>query len=327
MSITYEHNTTTFFFTCLSDVSKFTLPIFLIILLAYVIIICGNVTIITVICENSRLHTPMYSFLLNLSIIDIASTSITLPKLLNMLITQYNVISFKECMIQLYVFFSMAGTEFNLLAAMAYDRYVAICHPLHYVVLMSSRRTGYLSAMVWFVGFLDPIAHTVLIAKMSFCASHAINHFFCDILPLLQISCSDISGVENVNYIEGALLVYTAFLLTLVSYICIISTILKIKSTEGRMKAFSTCTSHLTCVIMYYGTLMCLHMRPTSNYTPKEDMYFALLYVVLVPMLNPFIYTLKNKEFQEDMAKSKRKVLEKTIFQMFPWAIQSQHNK
>ncbi|XP_063819351.1 olfactory receptor 1C1-like [Pseudophryne corroboree] len=192
---------------------------------------------------------------------------------------------------------------------MAYDRYMAICHPLHYVVLMSLRNTAYLSTMVWLVGFLDPIAHTVLIAKMSFCATHSINHFFCDVLPLLQISCSDTSEVENLTYIIGALMAFTTFLLTLVSYIFIISTILKIKSTEGRMKAFSTCTSHLTCVIMYYGTLMCLHMRPTSNYSPEEDMYFALLYVVLVPMLNPFIYTLKNKEFQEALTKYKSKVL------------------
>ncbi|XP_063819355.1 olfactory receptor 1468-like [Pseudophryne corroboree] len=301
MNTTHQLNTTDFFFKGLSE----SLPLFLLILLAYVIIICGNVTIITVICEDSHLHTPMYIFLLNLSIIDIASTSITLPKLLNMLITQYNVISFTGCMIQMFLFLFWAGTEVNLLAAMAYDRYVAICHPLHYVVLMSLRRTAYLSAIAWVVGFYDSIVHTVLISRMSFCSSHLINHFFCDILPLLQISCSDVSEVETLTYIDGTLMAFTTFLLIILSYSFIISSILKIKSSEGQIKAFSTCTSHLTCVIMYYGTLISLHMRPTSNYSPEEDMYFALLYVVLVPMLNPFIYSLKNKEFQKALAKSK----------------------
>ncbi|KAM8924798.1 olfactory receptor 5AR1-like [Pelodytes ibericus] len=284
------------------------LPVFLCFFLSYCFIVCGNLTIFVVIMTDSRLHTPMYIFLMNLSIIDIVSASNILPRLLYILLTQRKTISFVECIIQMYFFLSLTCTEILLLASMAYDRYVAICHALRYFILMSLRRTVLMSVTAWIVGFLDTIGHAVIVSKLSYCSSQLIDHFFCDVTPLLKLSCSDTSTVDILNLIEGALLAVPAFIITLVSYIFIITTILKIKSTEGRRKAFSTCTSHLTCIIIYYGTLMCLYMRPTSSYSPNQNKYFALLYVVFIPLLNPVIYSLKNQEVKNALKKLLNKV-------------------
>ncbi|KAM8924795.1 olfactory receptor 5AR1-like [Pelodytes ibericus] len=257
---------------------------------------------------DSCLHTPMYIFLMNLSIIDIANASNILPKLLYILLTQCKTISFVECIIQMYFFISLTLTEVLLLASMAYDRYVAICHALRYLILMSLRRTVLMSVAAWTVGFLDTIGYAVVVSKLSFCSSQLIDHFFCDVTSLLKLSCSDTSNVDIFNLFEGILIALPAFLIILVSYVFIITTIVKIKSTEGRQKAFSTCTSHLTCITIFYGTLMCLYMRPTSSYSPKQDKYFALLYVVFIPLLNPVIYSLKNQEVKKALRKLLNKV-------------------
>ncbi|XP_063289858.1 olfactory receptor 5AR1-like [Pelobates fuscus] len=241
----------------------------------------------------------MYIFLCNLSAIDISYTSTILPKLLAMLFTQCKTISFQECFTQVYFFISFAGIEILLLAAMAYDRYVAICHPLHYSIFMSSKHCARLVLSVWVMGLLVPVAHTILFANFSYCRSHHIDHFFCDVTPLLKLTCSDTFTVEIWTYIDGALITASAFILTLISYVFIISTILNIQSASGRHKAFSTCSSHITCVIIFYGTIISLYMRPTSMYSPGQDKFFALLYVILIPMLNPLLYTLKNKDFQD----------------------------
>ncbi|XP_063819345.1 olfactory receptor 5AR1-like [Pseudophryne corroboree] len=301
------NNVTEFALLGLFEDPELQIPIGILLIFAYSMIFLGNFTIIFVFFGDSHLHTPMYIFLFNLSIIDIISSSNILPKLFNMLFTEQNMISFRDCITQMYIFASLVGTELILLAAMAYDRYVAICHPLNYIVLMSLRNCIGLSVASWLVGFLDTIGHAILISKMYFWSDRPIDHFFCDISPLLMIACSDISMVEVLNYIEGVLLAFSSFLLILISYIYIISTILKIKSAEGKHKAFSTCTSHLTCVIIYYGTIICLHIKPTSSYFPKLDKLFALVYVVLVPMLNPFIYCLKNKEVAKSLINLKSK--------------------
>ncbi|XP_075034365.1 olfactory receptor 5M11-like [Mixophyes fleayi] len=296
-------NGTEFSMEGLSDIPELQYPVFIIFLFIYFIIIFGNIGIVVVICLNSHLQTPMYMFLMHLSIIDIAYTSNILPKLLNMLITKNNTISFWGCICQMYFFLALACTEVLLLAAMAYDRYVAICHPLHYIVLMSMRQSAGLAAIAWTIGFINSSGHAVLISKLSFCASNVIDHFFCDIIPLLKISCSDTFKVEILNYFGGTLLLASAFMLTLVSYIFIIAAILKIKYTESQRKAFSTCSSHLTCVIMFYGTMICLYMRPTTSYTPKQDKFIALLYAILVPVLNPVIYSLNNQEVKSALVK------------------------
>ncbi|KAM4636990.1 olfactory receptor 6B9-like [Discoglossus pictus] len=202
-------------------------------------------------------------------------------------------------MTQLYFYASLICSEILLLAAMAYDRYIAICHPLHYVIRMSLRHCAQSLVAVWSVGFLESTGYPVLISKLSFCASHLIDHFFWDVASLLKMSCNDKCYVELLNYIECSLIMFNSFLLTVISYIFIISAIVKIQSSHGRHKAFSTCASHLTCVIMYYVTILCLYMKPTSSYSPGQDKYFALLYIVLNPLLNPVIYRLKNKEFRD----------------------------
>ncbi|XP_053305956.1 olfactory receptor 1019-like [Spea bombifrons] len=307
IKLNYQQNETDFSIQGFTEMSGLKIPVFLIFLFIYLFIILGNMTIFVIIVTDCYLHTPMYIFLMNLSLIDITSTSDILPKLLNMLLTQNNMISFLECVTQMYFFLSMACAQFILLAAMAYDRYIAICHPLHYAILMGFRHIAALIIITWTVGLIDPLPHAFLVSKMAFCVSHVINHLFCDLVPLLKLSCSDTSLVEKVNYIDGALIPFPALVFTFISYVFIISAILKIKSVEGRRKAFSTCSSHLLCVTLYYLTTMCLYMRPTSSYSPKEDKYFALLYIVVVPMLNPVIYSLKNQEVKKASDRLKNK--------------------
>uniref|UniRef100_A0A803K3R3 Olfactory receptor n=1 Tax=Xenopus tropicalis TaxID=8364 RepID=A0A803K3R3_XENTR len=297
-----KENVSGFIIQGFSDTPELHISLFVLFLGIYLIILLGNLIIFLVISCNPHLHTPMYIFLQNLSLIDISFSSNVLPNLLHILLTQQNIISFLGCMTQMYVFGFLAASEFLLLTAMAYDRYVAICDPLHYIARMSRKHS-------FTVGFLDPVAHLVLIPKLSYCASHLINHFFCDITPLLKLSCSSTFSVELLNYLVGTLLGFNSFLLTLISYIFIISAILKIQSSEGRQKAFSTCASHLACVITLYGTVICLYMRPTTNYSLERDKYFSLLYIALGPVLNPLIYTLKNREFQSSFNKARQRLL------------------
>ncbi|XP_053305955.1 olfactory receptor 1019-like [Spea bombifrons] len=309
MTFERQPNLTRFTIQTFTDAPELQIPIFLIFLLGYLIIILGNLTIFVVIVSEASLHTPMYLFLMKLSLLDISCASNILPNMLHMLLTQHKTISFVGCITQVYFFISLTCTEVLLLGAMAYDRYLAICHPLHYFMLMSFRHCALLIMAAFTIGFIDPMGHAVFISKLYFCASHLIDHFFCDVSPLLKLSCSDTSRVEMLTFVEGTFIVFPNFLLTLISYIFIIATILKIKSAEGRQKAFSTCTSHLTCVIMFYGTILCLYMRPTSSYSPKQDKFFALLYVVLVPMLNPVIYSLKNQDVKCALKKLKNKII------------------
>lgn len=306
---TLNFHRTNFLIKVLSDASELRYLGIITFLFIYLVIIFGNTSIFLLILLNSHLHTPMYIFLMNLSIIDIVYTSSILPKLLNMLITKNNAISFWGCIFQMYLFLAMACAEVLLLSAMAYDRYVAICHPLRYISLMSLKQSVGLAVTAWSIGFLDPSGHAVLVSRLSFCSSHLIDHFFCDVIPLLKISCSNTTEVELITYLEGSLILSSAFVLTLVSYIFIISTIVKIKSAEGRRKAFSTCSSHLTCVIIFYGTIICLYMRPTTSYTPKQDKFVSLLYAILVPVLNPVIYSLKNTEIKSAFLKFKSKLV------------------
>ncbi|OCT71415.1 olfactory receptor 8H1 [Xenopus laevis] len=307
MALGNQENVSGFIIQGFSDTPELEISLFVLILGIYFIILLGNLIIFLVISWSPHLHTPMYLFLQNLSIIDISSTSNILPNLLHILLTQQNDISFLGCMTQMYVFTSLAGSEYFLLTAMAYDRYVAICDPLHYIARMSRKHCVWLITAAFTVGFTNTIGHVVLLSNLSYCASHLINHFFCDITPLLKLSCSSTFSMELFIYIVGTLLFLNSFLLILISYIFIISAIWKIQSSEGQQKAFSTCASHLTCVITLYVTVICLYMRPTKAYSLERDKYFSLLYIVLGPVLNPLIYTLKNREFQSSLNKMKMK--------------------
>ncbi|KAE8589855.1 hypothetical protein XENTR_v10017778 [Xenopus tropicalis] len=304
-----ENNVSGFIIQGFSDTPELHISLFVLFLVIYLIILLGNLIIFLVISCNPHLHTPMYIFLLNLSLIDISFSSTVLPNLLHILLTQQNNISFLGCMTQMYVFVALASSEYFLLTAMAYDRYVAICDPLHYIARMSRKHCAGLITAALTVGFGESVSPIVLISKLSYCASHLINHFFCDSIPLLKLSCSSTFSVELVIYIEGTLLVFNAFLLTLTSYIFIISAILKIQTSEGRQKAFSTCASHLACVITLYGTALSLYVRPTTSYSLKRDKYFSLLYIALGPVLNPLIYTLKNREILSSFNKARQRLL------------------
>ncbi|XP_075114124.1 olfactory receptor 5AR1-like [Leptodactylus fuscus] len=294
-----KSHTVQFTILCFSDLPHLQIPLFMIFLTIYLNVIFGNTAIFSAIVLNSHLHTPMYIFLSNLSVMDISYISTTLPKLLFMLSTQHKVMSLVGCMTQMYFFITFACMEMILLAVMAYDRYVAICHPLHYTLLMSPRTCLIAIISVWVAGLLEPVVFTMLVAKLSFCSSNQIDNFFCEPSPLIKLSCSDTTLVNMIIYILGALVGMSTFMLTLVSYIYIIYNILNIHSTDGRSKTFSTCASHLTCVLLFYGTIVSMYMRPSSMYSPKQDKFFSLLYIILVPLLNPIIYTLKNKQFKE----------------------------
>ncbi|XP_040178362.1 olfactory receptor 1044-like [Rana temporaria] len=302
-------NGTGFSIRGLSDIPEVRLPVFLILLLVYFSIIFGNLSIFTIILVNPNLHTPMYIFLMNLSAADIIYASNILPNVLNMLVTFYNVISFARCMTQMYFYIALTCTQVLLLEVMAYDRYLAICHPLRYFLLMSLGKCASLATLAWTFSFVITIGHIVLISKLSFCGLRFIDHFYCDIAAILKLTCSSTFDVEIMNYIEGVLITFNAFLFTIISYMFIISTILKIKTSKGQRKAFSTCSSHLTCVIIFYGTLFCLYMRPTSSYSPARDKFFALLSGVIIPILNPIIYSLKNQEIKVGLKNLRRKIM------------------
>ncbi|XP_029435855.1 olfactory receptor 1019-like [Rhinatrema bivittatum] len=279
------------------------IPLFFLFLLIYLIVLMGNLTIIALTCLDSRLHTPMYFFLCNLSFLDISYTSLTLPKLLDIFLRKSQSISPQVCLTQMYFFMCFAYVEFVIISVMAFDRYVAICHPLRYSVIMNQRLCMLMATGSWILGFLEPATHTVLISCFSFCGSNEINHFFCDLSALLKLSCSSTFTIDCATYIVGGFATLPLFTVTLTSYVYIISTILRIHFKEGRHKAFSTCSSHLTVVILFYGTIMCLYLRPASMQSLDQNKLIALLYNVLIPMFNPIIYSLRNRDVKDALWK------------------------
>ncbi|XP_069506083.1 olfactory receptor 5V1-like [Ambystoma mexicanum] len=299
-----QTNLSEFIFVGFSDLPELQVPLFCGFLLIYLATFAGNLLTVAVIFSDSYLHTPMYFFLANLSFLDLIYTSITLPKLLANFFLEHPHISRTGCLVQFYFVLCMLCTEFILLTIMAYDRYVAICNPLRYTVIMSKKVCIRISAALWVFGLMEPIPYTVLFSQLSFCKSNRINHFFCDITALLDLSCTSTRIIENVTYFLGAL-VMTTFILILISYVNIISAILRIQSTEGREKAFSTCASHITMVILYYSTILIIYMRPASTYSMDQNKIFSLMYTALTPMLNPVIYSLKNRDFKRALTKAR----------------------
>ncbi|XP_073477369.1 olfactory receptor 5V1-like [Aquarana catesbeiana] len=265
-------------------------------MIVYVITILGNSLMVITITLSTTLHTPMYFFLRNLSVVDICYTTSTVPKLLSNFLMAKKQISFIGCVAQLYSFISFGGVECVLLAAMAGDRYVAICMPLLYSKVMSWKICMIMATTCWIIGLVNSLAHTVFTFRLPFCKSRAINHFFCDIPPLLALSCADTSINEIVVYTAGGSVIFGSFLLTIMSYILIVRTILKIKTASGRLKAFSTCASHLAVVTLYFGTIVFTYIRPTSTYSLDQDRVVPVLYGIIIPMLNPIIYSFRNKD-------------------------------
>ncbi|XP_033025846.1 olfactory receptor 5V1-like [Lacerta agilis] len=287
---------TEFILMGLSNLPVVRFSLFAAILLIYLITLVGNGTILLAIGADSHLHNPMYFFLTNLSLLDICCPTATVPKMLENLLLERSTISFVGCVLQLYFLVALAGTEVFLLAAMAYDRYVAICNPLRYTVIMSKKRCLQMAAGTWVTGFLNSLLHTVMTFTLPYCKSNRVNQYYCDIPPVLALSCASTYAAEMVVLIVGGIFGVGAFLVTLVSYIHIISTILRIRSSEGKRKAFSTCASHLIVVCLFYGTTIFTYIRPSSSHHPDQDRLVSMLYGVITPMLNPLIYSLRNKE-------------------------------
>ena len=275
----------------------------------YLVTIFGNLLIILAIITDSHLHTPMYFFLSNLSLIDIFFSSTTVPKMLVNLWTQSKAIPFAGCLAQMYAFHLFGTMDSFLLAVMAIDRFMAIVHPLRYLAIMSPRVCGLLVVGSWLITNLQSIVHTSLMAQLTFCAASEIPHFFCDFMPLLKLSCSDIHTNELVIFAFGIIMGISPLTCILLSYICIFWAVFKIPSAQGKWKAFSTCSSHLAVVTLFYGTIFAVYLQPASPTSSQKDKVAALMCGVVISTLNPFIYSLRNKNMKAALRKLVSKVV------------------
>ncbi|XP_037374992.1 olfactory receptor 1361-like [Talpa occidentalis] len=269
----------------------------------YLATVLGNLLILLAIGVDSRLHTPMYFFLSNLSFVDICFSSTSVPKMLVNHILESQAISFSGCLTQLYFLIVLADMDNFLLAVMAYDRFVAICHPLHYSTKMTHQLCAVMVAVSWVIAILNALLHTLLLTPLSFCEDNAIPHFFCDVTLLLKLSCSDTHLNQMMILIEAGIIMIVPFICILVSYILITGAVLRVPSTKGKWKAFSTCGSHLAVVCLFYGTIIFLYFNPSSSHSAETDIAAAMMYTVVTPMLNPFIYSLRNKDIKGGLGK------------------------
>ncbi|XP_004636668.1 olfactory receptor 183-like [Octodon degus] len=294
---------TEFALTGLPYKPEWQIPLFLFFMAIYLTTIVGNLGLITLIRNDPHLHIPMYYFLGNLAFVDVWLSSSVTPKMLANLSGNDKMISFSECMIQFFSFAISVTTECFLLAAMAYDRYVAICKPLLYPLIMTTRRCIQLLVLSFVGGILHAIIHESFLFRLTFCNSHIIHHFYCDVIPLIKISCTD----PSINYLmlfilSGSIQVFS--IMTIISsYTLVLLTILKKKSEKGANKAFSTCGAHLLSVSLYYGPLLFMYVHPASSKTDDQDMIFSLFYTVIIPVLNPLIYSLRNKQVIDALRK------------------------
>uniref|UniRef100_A0A8D1M7I7 Olfactory receptor n=1 Tax=Sus scrofa TaxID=9823 RepID=A0A8D1M7I7_PIG len=294
---------TEFTFLGLSSRQDVQQGLFVLFLLVYGITVVANLGMILLIQMDPRLHTPMYYFLSNLSFCDVCYSSSVSPKMLADFLSEQKRIPYNLCAVQMYLFGTFADVECLMLAVMAYDRYVAICNPLLYTVAMSRRVCTQLVATAYTVGLVDSAIHTCCTFRLSFCNSNIIEHFFCDFPPLLALSCSDTSINEIVMFTFIGCVVGCSIITVLLSYSYILTTILRMNSAEGRRKAFSTCASHLTAVAVFHGTLLFMYFRPSSSYSMDTDKIASVFYTVVIPMLNPLIYSLRNKDVKDAMKK------------------------
>ncbi|XP_018427394.1 PREDICTED: olfactory receptor 13G1-like [Nanorana parkeri] len=273
--------------------------LFILFLIIYIVALTGNVTILILSITDPGLKTPMYFFLGLLSFLDIWCTSATLPKMLSGYVTQSKKISYYGCVAQLFFFTWPMGIELLLLTVMAYDRYVAIRNPLHYASIINHRVCMNITIIISIIGSLNSLTHTYCTFRLPYCGDNKINHFFCEIMPLLKLACADTYINEIVVFTADFILGICCFLLTCVSYAFIFNTILKIRTAAGKRKAFSTCGSHIVIVSMYYGAVIFTYIRPRSSLSLEKDKIISALYAVITPTLNPIIYSLRNKEVKE----------------------------
>ncbi|XP_069502251.1 olfactory receptor 4E2-like [Ambystoma mexicanum] len=267
-------------------------------LLIYLLTLLGNLLISALIVISTNLHTPMYFFLFNVSFLDIGSVSNAVPRILVGLLVERNYITFKECIAQVFGFVFLASTEVFLLTAMSYDRYVAICLPLNYSVIMSGRFCILLLAISWMAGLMFSLTFTLQLARLPFCGDNMIDSFMCELPKLLKLACTDPLANQIVIFALGGSVTLITFLVIITSYVHIIRVILKILSKEGRRKVFSTCSAHLVVLAMFFGTISAIHLKPSSISLGHEDLA-SLFYTVFAPMLNPIIYSLRNEEVKK----------------------------
>ncbi|KAM6160817.1 olfactory receptor 8U3 [Erethizon dorsatum] len=295
---------TEFILRGITDRPELQLPCLVVFLVIYLVTVLGNLGLLTLIRIDARLHTPMYYFLSHLAFVDLCYSSAITPKMMVNFVVERNTILFHSCAAQLGCFLTFMITECFLLASMAYDRYVVICSPLHYLTLMSKRVCIQLVAVPYVYSFLVALLHTIITFRLTYCGPNVINHFYCDDLPLLALSYSDTHMKEILIFAFAGFDMICSSSIVLTSYLFIIAAILRIHSTQGRHKAISTCGSHMVAVTIFYGTLIFMYLQPKSNHSLDTDKMASVFYTVVIPMLNPLIYSLRNKEVKDALKKA-----------------------
>ncbi|XP_020831801.2 olfactory receptor 5B12-like [Phascolarctos cinereus] len=288
----------------LTDAPELQVPLFIMFMVIYLSTLVGNLGMIALISWDSHLHTAMYFFLSNLSLVDFGYSSAVTPKVMAGLLTGDKVISYNGCAAQMFFFMAFASAESYLLAVMAYDRYEAVCKPLHYATTMTSSVCATLAMGSYVCGFLQSCIHTSCTFSLSFCSSNVIHHFFCDIPPLLALSCSAVHFNELMVFVLGGLTIFFILVVILTSYLFIFIAILRMRSAESRQKAFSTCASHLTAVSIFFGTIIFMYLQPSSSHSMDTDKMASVFYATVIPMLNPLVYSLRNKEVKSAFRKA-----------------------
>ncbi|KAL6031639.1 hypothetical protein STEG23_000573 [Scotinomys teguina] len=285
------------------------LCLFLLIMLVFLTAVSGNSLTILLICADPRLHTPMYFLLSQLSLMDLMHVSTTIPKMASNYLSGKKSISFVGCAIQHFLYLSMGGAECVLLALMSYDRYVAICHPLRYSVLMRRSVGAMMAVMSWLSASVNSLIHTSILMSFPFCGSRIIHHFYCEFPAVLKLVCGDITVYENTVYISSIILVLLPIILVCTSYAFILHSVIQMRSAGSKRNAFATCSSHLIVVSLFFGACIFSYMRPSSQRTPLQEKVGSVFYSIITPTLNPLIYTLRNK----DVAKALKKILRRDL--------------
>ncbi|XP_053326553.1 olfactory receptor 1019-like [Spea bombifrons] len=305
-----ENQTTVskFYLSGLSNLPKAQLPLFLLFLFFYLMTFSGNLLILYLIFTDGHLHTPMYFFLGNLACLDLCSSSTTVPRMLFDLLTKRRLISVAECITQFFFFLFFAISEVFLLAMMSYDRYIAVCHPLHYMQIMNQKVCVQLASGAGFLGLGCSLVQTLCLLRLTFCGPNILQSFFCDLPQLLQLSCTDTFINIMAIFLVGGLLGLATLVMTFFPYVSIFTTVFKIPAKDKRLKVFSTCTSHLTVVFIFYGTLVYNYFRPDTSYRFAQDRLVSVFYTVIIPLLNPLIYSLRNQELKSALKRAVRRI-------------------
>ncbi|KAM5180463.1 olfactory receptor 1f45-like [Mantella aurantiaca] len=274
------------------------------ILVIYVLTWTANLLLLSSITLSTQLHTPMYFFLGNLSVVDVSFSTVTVPKLLSCILHGGNLISFLGCFLQMYFFVFLGTNESLILSVMAFDRYLAICIPLRYTSLMNAKVMLVLNISCWMASSLNSLLHTYMLSQLKYCEDRLIHHFFCDVTSLIKLSCSSTALAELLIYTEGSIPIIIPFFLILISYVLIALAIIKIRTSSSRSKAFSSCSTHLMVICLFYGTVSFIYIRPPSNYSSQYDRIVSMAYTIITPMLNPFIYSLRNQDVKQTSKKA-----------------------